>query len=84
MRSHKLEIHKCGIKNCKIGFRKIYLYVTAIYANRKNSYQSLSDKYLAKQRAEKELKREKSDKNKEKINDISMMHSDIDKKNARY
>lgn len=84
MRSYKLEIHKCGIKNCKIGFRKIHLYIMAIYVNCKNSYQLISDKYLAKQRAKKELKRAKNDKNKEKINNIFMIYSDIDNKNARY
>ncbi len=80
---HKLEEHKCGVKGCETGFGKICSHVTAVCANCKGAHQATSGKCPARQRAEKEARRKKSDKGKENINDIPMMQPDLDKENAR-
>ncbi len=80
---HKLEEHKCGVKDCETSFGKIYSYVTTVCAKCKDAHQAILGKCPVMQRAKKEARRKKRDKGKENINDIPMMQPDIDKENAR-
>lgn len=38
MEPHKLKEHKCDVKSCKIGFKRIYSYIMVVYANCKDAY----------------------------------------------
>lgn len=71
---HRLEEHKCDVSGCKVGIGKSCTHVTVRCANCEGNYQATSTRCIARQKAEKEARKRKIEKDNEKAVETPEQH----------